>query len=96
METRILSSVTLPAALAIETAADIQVLVQVRTLAEEREAPGRAVRVVLHQTIITQTLVVHVALELGAEELIGRILTKNQTGLVQQQSKWSNEGKHTR
>ena len=89
-----LSSVTLPAALAIDTAADIRV--QVRTLAEERETPGRAVRVVLHQTIITQTLVVHVALELGAEELIGRILTKNQTGLVQQQSKWSNEGRHTR
>ena len=41
------------------------------TFAGEGEAPGGAVRGVLHQAVVTQTLVVHVALQLGAKQLVG-------------------------
>lgn len=41
------------------------------TFAGEGEAPGGTVCGVLHQAVVTQTLVVHVALQLGAKQLVG-------------------------
>ena len=41
------------------------------TCAGESEAPGGAVGGVLHQPVVTQTLVVHVALQLRTKQLVG-------------------------